>query len=133
MKGELATRDKATDDLAKFALVSVMIVGMASIMLQSFVPRVALAAQAQGRLDSFEVTAGTDLQSVTFVQACQSAVVHNDGDNMVYIWLNSPEGRATPVGAGESLPVDYYGQPVILTVFYEAVSGTSSIRIIGAY
>lgn len=133
MKGELATTDKAVGDLAMFALASIMIVAMVSVMMSSLVPRVALAAQAQGRLDSFEVTAGTDLQSVTFVQACQSAVVHNDGDNVVDIWLNSSEGRATPVGPGESLPVDYYGQPVILTVFYRTDSGTSSIRIIGAY
>lgn len=133
MKGELTTTDGMMGNFTTFIMFSIMLMWMALVVLPTFTPATALAITAQGRLDSFEVTAKTILQSVVFAQPCLSMVVHNDGDNLVHIWINSSEGNPTPLEAGESLPVDYGWQPVIISVFYQDPSGESPIRIIGAY
>lgn len=133
MKGELTTTDGMMGNFAVFVMFSIMLVWMASAVLPIFTPVTALAITAQGRLDSFKVTAKTTLQSVVFAQSCLSVVIHNDGDSVVHVWINSSEGNPAQLGAGESLPVDYGWQPVIMTVFYQTPSGESPIRIIGAY
>lgn len=133
MKGELTTTDGMMGNFTTFIMFFIMLVWMTSVVLPTFTPATALAITAQGRLDSFKVTAKTTLQSVIFAQPCLSVVIHNDGGNTVHIWINSSEGNPTPLEAGESLPVDYGWQPVIMLVFYQTPSGESAIRIIGAY